>query len=264
MHYTKLQFEIRSRVGYISMNAPDTLNAVDLAMARDLLQAFREAEQNPSVNIVVLRGRGPAFSAGGDISYFQKLMNSGEYQDLSKEIEAVRELTLYMTKMNKIILASVHGAAAGAGASLAFSSDLILCGSRARFLMAFVGLGLVPDTGGAYLLSRSLGRQRAMALCLTGDPLSAEEAEKAGLVYKTFPDNALEAETEKLAERLADGPLVAYRNMKQQIRDACLRDYNDFLQNSEAPTQMECSRTDDFREGVNAFMERRKAKFFGQ
>lgn len=169
-----------------------------------------------------------------------------------------------MKKMSKMVITSVSGAAAGAGVSLALGGDFMICADNAKFILAFVNLGLVPDTGATYLLSKAIGVPRTMELAATGRPVSAEEAKELGLAYKVTTVEELEETTMKFAKKLAAGPLISYKNIKKQIYDANYSDYKKWLDETEIPTQRECAASMDFQEGCKAFMEKRKAVFKGE
>ena len=169
-----------------------------------------------------------------------------------------------MKRMSKIVITSVCGAAAGAGVSLALGGDFMICADNAKFILAFVNLGLVPDTGATYLLSKSIGTARTMELAATGRPMSAEEAKALGLAYKVTTVEELDEVTLTFARKLAAGPLISYKNIKKQLYDANYADYKKWLSETEVPTQHECSASMDFQEGCNAFMEKRKATFEGR
>lgn len=169
-----------------------------------------------------------------------------------------------LKKMSKMVVTSVCGAAAGAGVSLALGGDFMICADNAKFILAFVNLGLVPDTGATYLLGKSIGATRAMELAATGRPMGAEEAKELGLAYKVCTKEELDEVTMKFARKLAAGPLLSYKNIKKQIYDTCYADYKDWLANTEIPTQRECAASMDFQEGCKAFIEKRKAVFEGK
>lgn len=264
MELKKLQYTVEDGVAVVAMNYPKNLNAVDEQMADELMYAVNEAERDPNVKVVVFKGTDRAFSAGGDIGYFYQLIQAGGTVNMDGLIGKVGAVTDGIKKMSKLAIASVCGAAAGAGVSLAFSADFVVCADNAKFIMAFVNLGLVPDTGGTYLLARSIGAQRAMELCATGRPMKADEAKALGLVYEVVPKEELDAATMKLAKKLAAGPLLSYKNIKKQVYEASLADYKRYLDDVEVPTQRECAASTDFVEGVKAFMEKRPAKFEGK
>ncbi|MEE1244004.1 MAG: enoyl-CoA hydratase-related protein, partial [Frisingicoccus sp.] len=145
-----------------------------------------------------------------------------------------------------------------------FGGDFIVCADNAKFMLAFVNIGLVPDTGATYLLCKSIGTSRALELAATGRPMDAAEAKDLGLVYKVVPKEELDEATMKLAKKLAAGPLLSYKNIKKQIYDASYSDYKKWLDETEIPTQRECAASMDFQEGCKAFMEKRKAQFEGK
>lgn len=264
MELQKIVYTVENGIATIAMNYMKNLNAVDEQMADELMYVFDAAEKDPNVKVVVFKGAEKAFSAGGDIGYFYKLIESGGEVNMDGLIGKVGTVTDGMKKMSKLIIASVSGAAAGAGVSLALSADFIVCAENAKFIMAFVNLGLVPDTGGTYMLTKQLGEKRAMELCATGRPLGAEEAKALGIAYQVVPKEELDAATAKLAAKFARGPLVSYKNIKKQVYDASFSDYKKWLDETEVPTQRECAASADFQEGVKAFIEKRKAQFEGK
>jgi len=264
MELKKIQYSVENGIGMITMNYMKNLNAIDEQMADELLYVVDACEKDPDVKVVVIKGVEKAFSAGGDIGYFYKLIQDGGDINMDGLFAKVGAVTDGLKKMSKMVIASVSGAAAGAGMSLALSADFVICAENAKFIMAFVNLGLVPDTGGTYLLARSIGAQRAMELCATGRPVSAKEAKEIGLVYQVVPKEELEAATMAYAAKLAAGPLLSYKNIKRQIYEASYKDYATYLSECEIATQRECAASEDFKEGVKAFIEKRKAAFQGR
>lgn len=263
MELNKLLYTVEDGVATITMNYLKNLNAIDEQMADELMYVVEAVERDPAVRVVVLRGGQKAFSAGGDIGYFYDLIQAGGEVNMDGLIGKVGVVADGLRKLSKLVITSVSGAAAGAGASLALAGDFVLCADNAKFILAFVNIGLVPDTGVTYLLAKNIGPARTMELAATGRPLGAEEARALGLVYQVTPPDQLEEATRKLARKLAAGPLISYQNIKRQIYGACYSDYKAWLEQTEVPTQAACSASMDFQEGCKAFMEKRKAVFTG-
>lgn len=233
-------------------------------MADELMYVVDKAEHDPDVRVLVIKGAEKAFSAGGDIGYFYKLIQAGGEVNMDGLISKVGSVADGLKKMSKIVITSVSGAAAGAGVSLAIGGDFMICADNAKFILAFVNLGLVPDTGATYLLTRLIGPNRTMELAATGRPVGAEEAKALGLAYKVTTVEELDSVTMAFAKKIAAGPLLSYKNIKKQIYDAMYVDYKKWLDETEVPTQRECSASMDFQEGCKAFMEKRKAIFQGK
>lgn len=264
MELQKLVYSVENNIAVITMNYLKNLNAIDEQMADELISVFDAAEKDPDVRVVVLKGAPKAFSAGGDIGYFYQLIQAGGEVNMDGLISKVGKVADGMKRMSKMVITSVCGAAAGAGVSLALGGDFMICADNAKFILAFVNLGLVPDTGATYLLSKSIGVARTMELAATGRPVDAAEAKALGLAYQVTTVDDLDAATMKLAKKLAAGPLISYKNIKKQIYDANFADYKQWLDKTEVPTQAECSASMDFQEGCKAFMEKRKAVFEGK
>ena len=264
MELKKLIYTVEDGIAVITMNYMKNLNAIDEQMADELMYVVETAEMDPEVKVVVLKGSDRAFSAGGDIGYFYQLIQAGGEVNMDGLIAKVGVVADGLKRMSKMVITSVCGAAAGAGVSLALGGDFMICADNAKFILAFVNLGLVPDTGATYLLSKSIGVTRALELAATGRPVSAKEAKELGLVYKITTKEDLDAETMKFAKKLASGPLLSYKNIKKQIYDANFADYKKWLNETEIPTQRECAASMDFQEGCKAFMEKRKPEFEGK
>lgn len=264
MELKKLIYTVEDGIGIVTMNYLKNLNAIDEQMADELMYVVDAAEKDPAVKVLVIKSAGKAFSAGGDIGYFYQLIQAGGEVNMDSLIAKVGVVADGMKKMSKMVITSVAGAAAGAGVSLALGGDFMICADNAKFILAFVNLGLVPDTGATYLLSKAVGTSRTMELAATGRPVSAEEAKVLGLAYKVVTVEELDETTMKFAKKLAAGPLISYKNIKKQIYDANYSDYKKWLDETEIPTQRECAASMDFQEGCKAFMEKRKAVFSGK
>lgn len=264
MELKKLTYTVEEGIAVISMNYMKNLNAIDEQMADELMYVVDQAEKDPDVKVVVLKGTDRAFSAGGDIGYFYDLIQAGGEVNMDGLIAKVGVVADGLKKMSKLVITSVCGAAAGAGASLALAGDFVICSENAKFILAFVNLGLVPDTGVTYLLTKNIGPARTMELAATGRPMEAGEAWELGLVYKVVAKEELDETTMKFAKKMAAGPLLSYKNIKKQIYDAGCADYKNWLEETEIPTQREVAASMDFREGCKAFMEKRKPVFEGK
>lgn len=264
MELQKLIYTVEDGIAVVTMNYMKNLNAIDEQMADELMYVVDKAEHDPEVRVLVIKGAEKAFSAGGDIGYFYKLIQAGGEVNMDGLISKVGSVADGLKKMSKIVITSVSGAAAGAGVSLAIGGDFMICADNAKFILAFVNLSLVPDTGATYLLTRLIGPNRTMELAATGRPVGAEEAKALGLAYKVTTVEELDSVTMAFARKIAAGPLLSYKNIKKQIYDAMYVDYKKWLDETEVPTQRECSASMDFQEGCKAFMEKRKAVFEGK
>ena len=264
MELQMLIYTVEDGIAVVTMNYMKNLNAIDEQMADELMYVVDKAEHDPDVRVLVIKGSEKAFSAGGDIGYFYKLIQAGGEVNMDGLISKVGNVADGLKKMSKIVITSVSGAAAGAGVSLAIGGDFMICADNAKFILAFVNLGLVPDTGATYLLTRLIGPNRTMELAATGRPVGAEEAKALGLAYKVTTVEELDSVTMAFARKIAAGPLLSYKNIKKQIYDAMYVDYKKWLDETEVPTQRECSASMDFQEGCKAFMEKRKAVFQGK
>lgn len=264
MEYQKITYATDEGVAVIAMECEENLNALDMQMGAELLDAISNAERDDAVKVLVIKGLARAFSAGGDVGMLHGVLESGEPIGMDAMMEKNSIITNKLKAMDKLVIVSAAGAIAGAGVSLALSGDLLVCSADAKFILAFVNLGLVPDMGLTYLLSKAIGPARTMDLAVTGRPLKATEAYDLGLIHRMVPADILDAETMELARKLACGPLVAYKNIKKQIYTANYADYAAWIAEVEVPTQCECADTQDFREGVYAFIEKRRAEFRGE
>jgi 2-(1,2-epoxy-1,2-dihydrophenyl)acetyl-CoA isomerase len=250
----------------LTLNRPETLNAMNEAMMGEMERILMELEADAAVRAVILTGTGRAFSSGGD----QKRDRSGEGQQSFFEgdlggvlIERLNRCILTMQRLQKPIVGSINGVAAGAGLNIALATDLRIAADTARFGEVFARVGLVPDGGGTYFLPRLVGTAKAMEMILLADVIDAHEALRIGLVNRVVPTEQLEHETLKLAERLAQGPTVAYGLAKTGLYQGLGMSLEDVL-NMEARNQAIAARTPDRAEGVAAFREKRPPRFTGR
>ncbi len=260
----KVEYRVSNGIAEITMNCPKNLNALDGVLNRELLECFDKAENDPEVKVVVVDSATKIFGAGGDIAFFVDVIKKGGEIDIDKDIENAGKLSLTIKKMSKIVITAVNGAAAGASTNFALSGDVVVAADNAKFMQSFINIGLVTDTGGAYLLSKSIGAARAFELCATGRPMSAEEGYQLGLVTEVVPADQLRDCAFRWAKKFCEGPLVAYAQLKKQFWAANYTAYEKYFQEGEIPTQHVVANTEDFKEGCVAFFEKRKPNFKGK
>lgn len=255
-------FEIRGGVARVTLNRPDRLNSIDTAMRGELLRAVDDVARQ-GARALILTGNGRAFCTGQDLAERRPAPGTPP-PDLGQSIERFyRPLVLALRALPLPVIAAVNGPAAGAGANLALACDLVLAARSARFIQAFGRLGLAPDCGGSWFLPRLVGSARAMGLVLTGAALDAEQAESWGLIWKCVDDEALLPEAEALAARLAAGPTAGFAATKRALHAAAANTLEQQF-DLERDLQRELGRSDDYREGVSAFFEKRPAVFKGK
>jgi 2-(1,2-epoxy-1,2-dihydrophenyl)acetyl-CoA isomerase len=262
---TDLLVEREDRVLTLTLNRPHKLNALSLSMITGAIEQLRRAITDPEVGAVVITGAGRGFCAGGDVSAMQAGDGSGaaSFETRVDRQNAIHELSLLLWEIPKVTIAAVNGAAAGAGLGIALSCDLCFASEQARFGTAFAKVGLGGDFGATWQLARKLGAAKAKELFFLPDLIDAREAAALGLVNRVLPSAALAGTVRELAVRIAHGPLVSYRYMKQNINAALSSDFASSLQR-EAVGQLRCGETQDHREGVAAFMEKREPRFSGR
>ena len=258
--------DINEGVATVTLNQPKVRNA----LTPDLRVAFREVigelEYNDAARCVVIKGAGGHFMSGGDIRAMVQRLELGEAERRQAIIEGIHLLHLpifAIRRMGKPVIASVRGAAAGFGVGLVGSCDLAIAADSAFFTLAYCHIGASPDGGSSYFLGRSLGMKQQFELAFLGDRFSAERARELGLVNWVVPEAALEAETDKLAARLANGPTVAYANAKKLFNSVNHLSMETQLQ-MEAERIADSMCTEDHAEGVRAFMDKRKPVFSGR
>ncbi|MCI0546197.1 MAG: enoyl-CoA hydratase-related protein [Candidatus Rokubacteria bacterium] len=263
MSYECLIYEVKDGIATLTLNRPERLNALGGTLREDFLDAILRASADPDVRVMIVTGAGKGFCAGGDVKAMNEAKEEGRARSLVERIAPSRDRTLLaMREAPQPIIAAVNGAAAGAGMNLALGCDIRLASTSARFAQAFVRRGLHPDWGGTYFLPRAVGMAKAAELVFTGDIIDAAEALRLGLVSQVVPPEELLPATRALARKIADGPPVAirlakralYRNAEAGLREAL--EFETFAQNA-------CFETEDAREGIRAFVEKRAPIFRG-
>lgn len=260
--YATMEFDVRDGVAHVTLNRPETANALNLQLAQELFGVMLRCDEDPDIRAVLISGAGSTFCVGGDLKSF---IEQGEQLP-----HHLKELTIYlhaavsrMARMDPPVAAAMHGVAAGAGMSLVCACDLVVAAESSRFTMAYSNAGLTPDGSSTYYLPRLVGFKRAMELTLTNRQLSAQEAGEWGIVTRVVPDEDLFENAATLAGQLAAGATKALGSAKRLLHTSWTETLETQMEH-ETRTIAEMARTVDGREGISAFVEKRSAKFVGQ
>ncbi len=250
-------------VSTVTLNRPDVLNSFNRAMARQLLDALHRAGENPEIRAVLLTGAGRGFCAGQDLAEAAP-QDGSPLPDLGDIVhDSYNPIILAIRTLEKPVVCAVNGVAAGAGANLAFACDITVAATGATFVQSFVKIGVIPDSGGTFILPRIVGLQRAAALTMLGEKLSATQALDIGLIHKVVEGDALVATAHQIAAHLATQPTRALGLIKRGFNRSLGVDIAAQL-DFEEELQREAGKTADYREGVTAFLEKRKPKYTGR
>jgi enoyl-CoA hydratase/carnithine racemase len=247
----------------ITLSRPDKLNAFVGHMRRDLAETLEEAASNRGVRVVVITGAGRAFCAGGDISFMAELMERQDSEEFARILGAGRRVILSIREMTKPVIAAVNGPASGAGCNLALACDLRVASTEATFSQSFLKVGLHPDWGGTYFLPRLVTPNKACELFFLGEVITAEQAERLGIVNQVVAPADLESATRRLAERLGAAAPIAIAAAKQAVYMSQAADLDQMLR-FETEAQLRCFESEDGREGIRAFIEKREPRFIGR
>ncbi|NDR56105.1 enoyl-CoA hydratase-related protein [Aliiruegeria sabulilitoris] len=258
MHYDTIRYAIRDDVAIVTMNRAEVMNALNTQMRAEIADAMKQA--GGEARVAVLTGKGRAFCSGQDLGDRANIGNIDLERTLRDEYTPLLR-AIYDSPIPTI--AAVNGAAAGAGANLALACDVVIAAESAVFLQAFARIGLMPDAGGTYWMPRQMGFAKAMGASLFAEPITAKQADDWGMIWEAVPDEGFADHWWKRALHLAQGPTAAYAHIKQALREG----FDNTLETQlelEARLQGECGHTRDFKEGVVAFLDKRKAEFEGR
>jgi 2-(1,2-epoxy-1,2-dihydrophenyl)acetyl-CoA isomerase len=256
---SSIQFHIENNIAWITLNRPEKLNAFNREMALLLQEKLDEAAADPAIRCVYITGAGKGFSAGQDLEEVVDPNGPGMQKILK---EHYNPIITKIRKLPKPVIAAVNGVAAGAGANIALACDIVLATAGASFIQAFSKIGLIPDSGGTFHLPRLIGLQKASALMMLGDKITSAEAVQMGMIYKVYTDDVFQEETKKIAATLAQMPTKALAYIKHALNQSAENSLEAQLQ-IEDEFQQKAAATTDFKEGVQAFLEKRLPNFKG-
>jgi 2-(1,2-epoxy-1,2-dihydrophenyl)acetyl-CoA isomerase len=263
MSYQNILFTLENEVAVITFNRPESLNSFTTEMHAEVREVMKRIQRDPAIRCLVITGAGRGFCAGQDLN--DRAVAPGESMpDLGQSIEKnYNPLVRSIMQLEKPVICAVNGIAAGAGANIALACDIVLAARSAGFIQGFSKIGLIPDSGGTWMLPRMLGRARAMGLVLLNNKLTAEQALQWGLIWQVFDDDALMDETMKLARQLAGQPTRGFGLSKRAINASGGNSLDQQLA-LEQELQSIAGRSHDYREGVAAFLEKRQPEFLGE
>ena len=258
---SSIELKIENKIAYITLNRPEVFNSFNREMALSLQNTLDGCKKNENVRAIVLSGNGKAFCAGQDL----KEVTSPELNPGFKKIleEHYNPIILRIRNIEKPIIGAINGVAAGAGANIALACDIVIADEKASFIQAFSLIGLIPDSAGTFFLPRLVGLQKATALAMLGDKVSAVEAERLGLIYKYVPSDEFEEAIKKLAYKMANMPTKALGLIKKAFNQSLTNTLEEQLA-LESKLQIEAAQSEDYAEGVAAFIEKRKPNFKGR
>lgn len=263
MSLSFIEKEIKNGVLIIRLNRPDVLNSFNYGMAEEVQNVFKEAETNEEIRCVLLTANGKAFCAGQDLKEVTEIAKDPD-RELSEVVHhTYNPIIKAIRTLEKPVICAVNGTAAGAGANIALACDMVFAAEEAKFIQSFSNIGLIPDSGGTYILPRLVGLAKATELTFTGRPVKAPEAVELGMIYKSVSSEELMKEATALCEKFAKMPTRGYGLTKRGFNEGFSNDLETQL-NLEADLQAEAGSTEDYHEGVSAFLEKRKPEFKGK
>ncbi|MGT2933869.1 enoyl-CoA hydratase [Streptococcus catagoni] len=260
MSYQTILFEIREEVATLTLNRPEISNGFNVASCQEILDVIEQVKKDANIRFLVIKAVGKVFSVGGDLVEMKRAVDDEDIQSLEKIAELVQVITYEIKHLPKPVILCADGAVAGAAFNIALAVDFCLISDKTKFVQAFVNVGLAPDAGGLYLLTRAVGLNRAVHLVMTGEAVSAEKALEYGFAYKVSKSEDLEATLEQVLKRLKRGSSNSYAAMKALVWQSYFSDWENYAP-LELELQSQLAYKEDFKEGVKAYSERRRPNF---
>ncbi|WP_060210616.1 enoyl-CoA hydratase [Sporosarcina koreensis] len=258
--YSTIELKTEGRLARLTLNRPTAMNAMDDVMMNELADAFEALKSDNDVQVLIIQGEGRAFSAGGDI---KKMVDPDSPMDIGKVMVDVSRLAKALYELPQITIATIHGAAAGLGFSMALGCDVIVAEENSKLAMNFIGIGLVPDGAGHFFLKERIGIPQAKQLIWSGEVMNAEAAKDKGLVDQVVPDGAVGQAAEALAQKFLSAPIAAMLASKKILHEQKIAELENVLR-MESEMQVAMRQTEDHLEGIKAFVEKRKPEFKGK
>lgn len=263
MTYQTIHYEVQGGLAILTLNRPEVANGFNIPMCQEILEVMDRVDQDPAVRMLQIQAAGPIFSVGGDLVEMKRAVDQDDIASLVKIAELVNDISFAIKRLPKIVIMVTDGAVAGAAANMAVAADFVIASSKTKFIQAFVGVGLAPDAGGLFLLSRAIGANRASQLAMTGEGLSADKALEYGIVYKLAEPEKLEKAVAQVIKKLQRGSINSYAGIKQLVWESQFNDWEAYRR-LELDIQEELAFKEDFKEGVRAHAERRRPNFLGK
>lgn len=263
MDFKGILYAVEDGVATITFNRPEVSNGFNVPVCDEIMEAIALAERDDAVNLLLINANGKVFSVGGDLDEMQRAVDADDVQSLVRIAEQVNEISFALKRLPKPVIMSVDGAVAGAAFNMVLAADFCIASDKAKFIQAFVGVGLAPDAGGLYLLTRSIGINRAAQITMTGEAVTADKALEYGFVYKVCESEKLNKTTERLIKRLQRSSINSYKAIKEMVWQSEFAGWGDYAK-LELEAQKKLAFTEDFKEGVRAYTEKRRPQFKGK
>lgn len=263
MQFSTIGYQVDGQIARLTLRRPEVSNGFNIPMCEEILSAIQLTKENDAVVILQILAEGTIFSVGGDLVEMKRAVDEDDIPSLVRIAELVNTISFSLKQLSKVVIMVTDGAVAGAAANMAVAADFVISSEKTKFIQAFVGVGLAPDAGGIFLLSRSIGVNRASQLTMTGEALPAQKAHDYGIVYKVVESEKLEKTVAQLCKKLLRGSINSYSAIKQLVWKSEFENWQDYAK-LELDLQRELAFKEDFKEGVIAHSERRRPVFKGK